>query len=381
MMVCYMAKYVAENSSNNAWNVNYNGNANNNNGVVPVQEHVTSRDIVRAYRNCIRNKKTISGNFTFGSSLLRNLAKLKHDLNSGSCKPSRSYMFVVTWPKPREVWVSCFRDRVVNHLIALRIIPILEPKLHPGNAACVKGRGTLFAINKVISDFRKCSGNYAKPVYFLKLDIAGCFTSINRAILADLCMKLDIDDFVKRLIVDIVNVDCTDGAVYLTPWLHDLIPKHKSLRYTDKALGLPIGNLMSQILSGYIYLHQLDLFIKQNGIKYYTRYVDDIVIISDDRKNLERAPEMIASFLQSKLRLDIAKEKTSISCNIVKFCGRIIKPWRTYCIRRYYQSIINAPSVQSLISYKGLLKHSNSYNAWCYCIARRQLKNSSFSIA
>ena len=41
MRVCYMARYVAEYSSNNAWNVNYNGNANNNNqnnnnGVVPV---------------------------------------------------------------------------------------------------------------------------------------------------------------------------------------------------------------------------------------------------------------------------------------------------------------------------------------------------------
>lgn len=375
-----MAKYVAENSSTNAWNVNYNGNANNNNqnnnnGVVPVQEHATSRDIVRAYRNCIRNKKTISGNFTFGSSLLHNLAKLKHDLNSGSYKPSRSYMFVVTWPKPREVWVSCFRDRVVNHLIVLRIIPILEPRLHPGNAACVKGRGTLFAINKVISDFRKCSGNYAKPVYFLKLDIAGYFTSINRAILADLCMKLDVDDFVKRLIIDIVDADCTDGAVYLTPWLHDLVPRHKSLRYTDKALGLSIGNLMSQILSGYIYLHQLDIFIKQNDIKYYTRYVDDIVIIDNSRKNLERALEMITSFLRTKLMLDIAKEKTSISLNVVKFCGRIIKPWRTYCIRRYYQSIINAPSTQSLISYKGLLKHSNSYNAWRYCIERRQSRS------
>lgn len=367
LQVCYLAYH----HSANARNVNYNGNVNHNsqnnqNGVAPVKEHVSSHEVVAAYRNCIRNKRNISGARYFSKNLLKNLASLKNDLNTNSYKVSPGYMFVVTWPKPREVWVGNFRDRVVDHLVASRIIPVITPELHPHNSACIKGRGTLFAINKVVECFRKCSGNYAKPVYFLKCDIKNYFTSIDKQVLIDLCNQLELDDFTKALIRTIVTHDCTASARFLTPHLHHKIPKHKSL--INSKTGIPIGNYLSQIFSGYIYLHQLDRFITKHNYKHYVRYVDDFIILSESREDLVRLKCSIGSFLRTKLSVELSVEKSRIYRNEVMFCGRLVKPWRTYAIRRYFHSILHARNHESLVSYAGLIKHSNSYNAWRYCI-------------
>lgn len=366
--MCYLAHNWSSSSARNVdndGNVNYN-NQNNQNGVAPVKEHISSHEVVAAYRNCIRNKHDISGSGHFSKNLLRNLAALKNDLNSGQYKVRPAYMFVITWPKPREVWVGDFRDRIVDHLVASRIIPVVTPELHPHNSACIKDRGTLFAINKVIECFRKCSGNYAKPVYFLKCDIKNYFTSIDKQVLINLCNQLPIDDFTKTLIGTIVTNDCTLHARFLTPHLHHKIPRYKSL--INSKTGIPVGNYLSQIFSGYIYLHCLDRFIAENGYKYYVRYVDDFVIMSETRNDLIRLKSDIDAFLRSNLFIELSAEKSYICRNEVMFCGRLIKPWRTYAIRRYFRSISRARSRQSLVSYAGLLKHSNSYNAWRHCI-------------
>ena len=370
LQVCYLAYH----HSDNARNVNYNGNVNynsqnNQNGVAPVKEHVSSHEVVAAYRNCIRNKRNISGARHFSKNLLKNLASLKNDLNTNSYKVSPGYMFVVTWPKPREVWVGNFRDRVVDHLVASRIIPVITPELHPHNSACIKGRGTLFAINKVIECFRKCSGNYAKPVYFLKCDIKNYFTSIDKQVLIDLCNQLALDDFTKALIRTVVTHNCTASARFLTPHLHHKIPKHKSL--INSKTGIPIGNYLSQIFSGYIYLHQLDQFITERNYKHYVRYVDDFTVISDSKSHLISLRNDLRDFLNDKLNLKLSVEKTRIYYNKVLFCGRLIKPWRSYGIRRYINSALNTRSKQSLISYLGLLKHSNSHNIRAYICNKR----------
>jgi len=53
--------------------------------------------------------------------------------------------------------------------------------------------------------------------------------------------------------------------------------------------GLPIGNLTSQVL-GNLYLNDIDHFVTGNlGYKAYLRYVDDMLILSDDKHGLWRS--------------------------------------------------------------------------------------------
>ncbi len=62
------------------------------------------------------------------------------------------------------------------------------------------------------------------------------------------------------------------------------LPKDKSLFGNAKGVGLPIGNLTSQMF-GNLYLNDLDHFIKHTlKIKYYGRYVDDMLFVHKDKK-------------------------------------------------------------------------------------------------
>ena len=52
--------------------------------------------------------------------------------------------------------------------------------------------------------------------------------------------------------------------------------------------GLPIGFYSSQILSNF-YLNKLDFYIKQElKVKVYVRYVDDMVILHNNKRELNK---------------------------------------------------------------------------------------------
>jgi hypothetical protein len=59
--------------------------------------------------------------------------------------PGRSFCFVVTQPKCREVWAAPFRDRIVHHLLYAAIAPRFLASFVHTSSACIPGKGTLFA--------------------------------------------------------------------------------------------------------------------------------------------------------------------------------------------------------------------------------------------
>lgn len=68
--------------------------------------------------------------------------------------------------------------------------------------------------------------------------------------------------------------------------------------------GLPIGNQTSQWFALF-YLDELDKQIKEKyHIKYYTRYMDDLIVIHKDKEYLHKMKSELTSFVQSELKLD-----------------------------------------------------------------------------
>ena len=87
--------------------------------------------------------------------------------------------------------------------------------------------------------------------------------------------------------------------------------------------GLPIGNMSSQFLSIF-YLHKLDhKIVHDYHLKYYVRYMDDILIFSDDREYLKEVLNKIIYILRNEYLLEVNKKKTFIVDikNGVNFCG------------------------------------------------------------
>ena len=131
-------------------------------------------------------------------------------------------------------------------------------------------------------------------------------------------------------------------------------------------IGLPLGNLTSQLFAN-VYLNKFDQFVKHKlKIKYYIRYADDFVILSESKIYLEKEVPIIRDFFQKELKLTLHPDKIFIK---TLFSGMDYLGWvnffdhrilRTKTRKRIFKMIKKNASIKTLNSYLGLLKHGNS---------------------
>ncbi len=91
--------------------------------------------------------------------------------------------------------------------------------------------------------------------------------------------------------------------------------------------GIPIGNLTSQLFAN-IYLNELDHFIKRIlRERYYIRYMDDFLILGNDKIRLRGDKEKIKKFLAERLKLELHPKKAEIFPinKGIDFLGYVVK--------------------------------------------------------
>ncbi|EKD99647.1 MAG: Retron-type reverse transcriptase [uncultured bacterium] len=106
------------------------------------------------------------------------------------------------------------------------------------------------------------------------------------------------------------------------------VPSHKTLFKAPTGKGLPIGNLTSQFFAN-VYLNELDQFVKRKlKVKYYIRYVDDMVLLSENTEQLKLWRKEIDHFLREKLKLELHpdKDKYGSVYQGIDFVGYVVKP-------------------------------------------------------
>ena len=331
---------------------------------------ITVDELLCAYYECRKRKRNTINALKFETNLERNIMGLYRELVDGSYLPGTSVCFVVTRPKPREVWAADFRDRIVHHLLYNRISDRFHSSFISDSCACIPGRGTLYGARRLESKIRSITQNWSQSAYYLKLDMANFFVSINKNILRDLLFKKISEPWVMWLAETILFHDPrTNVTIKGSSELLKLIPPHKSLFNQPAHLGLPIGNLSSQFFAN-VYLDSLDQYVKhQIGARHYIRYVDDMILLHESPQWLNSAKEEIDTFSIKRLGLYLNPSKTILQPihRGVDFVGQIIKPWRSVLRKT---TLNNATStllaksgedlVQSANSYFGLLRQSSS---------------------
>ncbi|MEA3398227.1 MAG: RNA-directed DNA polymerase [Patescibacteria group bacterium] len=309
------------------------------------------KDLFQAYYDTRRNKRNKPDAIRFEMDYERNLLALADEILAGKYEPGPSTCFIVDKPVKREIFAASFRDRVVHHLIYNYINPIFEPRFINDAYSCRAGKGTAYGIKRLDHFIRSCSENYKKECYILKLDIKGYFMSINRNILYNK-IKIIIEREYERkresnflppfkwlieLMHKIIFHDPTKNCFIKgrrDDWAG--LPKSKSLFSARQNCGLPIGNLTSQLF-GNIYLNAFDHFVKGAlGIRYYGRYVDDMVFVHYDKRHLKAVILEIKDYLEREPRLELHERKICLQHFIkgVKFLGAFIKPYRIYIDKR-----------------------------------------------
>jgi len=295
------------------------------------------QNLLKAYYQCRRRKRKTINAAKFELNFESRLLKLEQELKNKTYRPGRSICFVIIDPKPREVFAADFCDRIVHHLLIGCLEPFWEKKFIHHSYSCRKKKGAHLAIKDLKKFTRIASANFSKPAYYLQVDIAGFFMSLKKDILFKMLAKHLKNPQMLWLAEQIINYDPTKNYYYKgDPKLHNLIPPNKSLFKVPAGQGLPIGNLTSQFFAN-VYLNELDRFIKHElKIKYYLRYVDDLLIIHENPAQLKYWRKQINQFLNDKLKLELHPQKTILQSIYkgINFVGFIVKPRHTLIRRR-----------------------------------------------
>ena len=353
----------------------------------PATQHAgfSFADLVAAYFDCRRTKRNSASALAFEQDLERNLIALHDELAGGAYRPGRSICFVITRPKPREVWAAAFRDRIVHHLLYNHVGRSIEASFIADSCACIPGRGTLYAARRLEAKIRSASENWSRPVWYLKCDVANFFVSIDKRIVDELLAARICEPWWLALARLVLWHDPrVDVEIRGDPGRLALVPPHKRLLHQAPHLGLPIGNLSSQFFAN-IFLDVLDQFVKHElGARHYIRYVDDFVLLHESPQQLNAWHAAIVGFLPSRLGVELNPRKTILQpvARGVDFVGHVIKPWRRTIRRRTYNDTLTrvaelAPEdlYQSANSYFGLLRqasHSHGDRAHLANLVRRR---------
>lgn len=330
-------------------------------------------ELVRAWLDCRRTKRNSASALAFEARAEANLVELAEQLVDGTWRPGRSICFVITRPKPREVWAAPFRDRIVHHLLYNRIAPAIERTFIADSCACIRGRGTLYAAQRLERKVRSITQSWQFPARYLKCDIANFFVAIDKQILWTL-LESRIEgawwrDLARRVLF---HDPRPDVELRGDPKLLARIPAHKSLFNQSPTHGLPIGNLSSQFFAN-VYLNALDHFVKHElRARHYVRYVDDFVLLHESAPQLNAWHDAIAAFLPARLALELNRSKT-IRQPIdrgIDFVGHLIRPGRRSIRRRTYRQAITRlaatdpePAFRTANSYFGLLRQASHSHA------------------
>jgi len=281
----------------------------------------------------------------FQAELANNLAELYHSLLDLSYKHGSYFVFNISDPKPRTIHKASVRDRIIHRLIYDRIYQYFDLRFIFDSYSCRKRKGTHKAINRFQFLARKVSKNNSRTCYVLKCDIKKFFASIDHEILFRILKRQIADQDIIHLIGKVIS----------------------SFHSTRPGIGLPLGNLTSQILAN-VYLNEFDMFIKQElRVKNYIRYTDDFVILSDKKEYLNNLLPKISLFLERELKLVLHENKVYIKtyASGLDFLGWVHFPYhrniRTSVKKKIIKKIKGYPMPQTVTSYHGLLGHGDTY--------------------
>lgn len=338
-------------------------------------------------RSCKRCKKPI---VKFEFDLCYHLRELAHELETKKYKISGYHRFTVFEPKKRQIQSLLYRDRVVQHVICDDYISqYFSKRAIYDNSACRIGKGQVFALNRMKKFLRSHYNKYGAKGYFLKCDILKYFPSLSHRVIKERFSPCFADPDMRDLFNYIIDSHQTKEEFldrYGIPRTIVADNGYGKVKEFPIVRGVPIGNQTSQIIGMY-YLDPVDRLIKEKlRIKYYSRYMDDFILIHHSKEYLQYCFKEIKKMLEEKLLLKL-NDKTQIAPlkNGIPYLGwnlyllqdgKILMKVRKSTLKRFRSRVKfinkyhNTPIIDKyrisciLNSYRGYLKLGNSFRSY-----------------
>ena len=265
---------------------------------------LTYENLMRAHELSKKGKRNRKEIILFEINKEKNIEELYNDLKYGRYAHGSYTSFKVYEPKERTIEKAPYRDRIVHRWIVDNfLIPYYIPSLIQTTYACISKRGMHASAINLQKGLRKMKKSY-RNFYILKMDIRKYFNNIDKNILWRILSRRIKDKKVMWVIGQVLKAQ----------------PRKK---------GIEIGNYTSQTFAN-IYLNEVDQYVTRIlKVKYYYRYMDDIVLFTKNKQDAKDILEKIKIFLRDNLELEL-NDKTAIfkSNQGVNFCGYKINEYR-----------------------------------------------------
>lgn len=276
------------------------------------------------------------------------VTKIKKMLEDGTFEPSPYTSATIREGRARKERniskPNYYPDQIVHWCIYLVLKPWLFDRFYSLNCGSIPGRGVHYGkqhVCKWVRDDRK------NTKYYLKLDVTKFYPSIQP----------------ERLMRK----------------LRTIIKDERFLALNEKILsmdsGLPIGMLLSQVYANF-FLTDLDYWIKQElHVKYYIRYMDDMVLFGRNKKELHKIRAKIEERLAGDgLRLKKNWQVYRTDKEPLDFMG--FRFWRdrttirkrimlaiSRCVRKAHKAgdRVTKHRIAAVLSYLGWVKHSDTH--------------------
>ena len=323
-----------------------------------LEKIASAENLLEAWREFVAGKRGKRDVQEFQIHLMDNILSLRTDLINGTYRHGGYQAFSIADPKPRNIHKATVRDRLVHHAIYRQLYPFFDRTFIADSFSCRNKKGTHAAMDRFRVFTYTVSRNNTRTCWVLQCDIKKFFANVDHAVLIEILKPYILDQNVINLLKEVIDSFSTMPGV-----------------------GLPLGNLTSQLLVN-IYMNEFDQFMKHNiRAKHYLRYADDFIILSSNREWLEIIFSEIRNFLPNRLKLLLHPNKVSIRtlASGVDVLGWVHFPdhrvLRTTTKRRAVSRVAHGPNSERVASYLGMLKHGNGEKIKETIMMNHQLEN------
>ena len=326
-------------------------------------------NLYKAYLNARKDKRYRKEVLQFSHNLEENLIQIQNELVYETYVVGKYREFFVYSPKKRLIMALPFKDRVTQWAIYQIIESDWNSRFIYHTYACRKGKGSHKAVASVQNQLRRMERAPGKT-YYLSMDVSKFFYQVDHGVMMAIFARRYKD---KRLLSILRLLTIPDDERFGIP-LGDHFYEQERL----EGIGMPIGDLLSQLRAG-IYLNEIDQHIKHAmRVETYWRYMDDFLILSKSKKELNAVLEEVELFLNFELKLQLNnKTRIAPATGGIDFVGyriwsshikvrkdtakRITKACKFFR-KAFANGWMSAEDVRvRLMSYMGVLKHANAY--------------------
>ncbi len=329
--------------------------------------------IDKAYRKARKHNRRSEDMILFEQDKYANILGLERATNAKSYCPGSNYSFIHRrGSKPREVFAAEPELKILMAFLLDRIGPLIDAHTSPCAFNNRVGMGTMAAVNKVIENIYACSHGYTEPCWVIKYDFKGYFPNMNQDIAYRQLLKIVQEEYHgadKDEVLYVLALACYSSPKWSyrkSPiWEWADIPSYKSVYTRRDGYGAMIGYHLWQVEAS-LYPSEIDRFVVENITPYYVRYVDDSVLVVD---NKEMALVMMNDIRRLCASLEITMHPGKFYCQPyqhgLEFLGYHIAPHRVHLNRRTVSRAFNAAKdhassleryINSMNSYLGMIK-------------------------